>query len=122
MRHQRRGWAGNSTAVYAGALQALKLGYRHLDTALGYRTQPALARAIKDSGVPRADLFIVSKIPGGLTLEGAERAINESLAQLGTYVDAMLLHFPGTWQGSGGATSRKASWSVGARARVCVCV
>lgn len=47
------GWVGNDTAVYAGVLQALSLGYRHFDTALGYHTQPSLARAIAASGVPR---------------------------------------------------------------------
>ena len=59
-------WAGNDSAVYAGVRQALTLGYRHLDTALGYRTQASLAKAVADSGVPRAELFILSKIPGGL--------------------------------------------------------
>lgn len=103
-------WIRNSSAVYAGVKQALELGYRHLDTALGYGTQPALAQAIVDSGVPRSEIFILSKIRGGLDGDRADQAIQKSLAQLGSHADAMLLHYPGSWHGDGGKTSRQASW------------
>ena len=103
-------WADDHYTHVRHAEQALKLGYRHLDTALGYRTQPALAKAVVASGIPRAELFILSKIPGGLDSKGAEKAIEESLGQLpGGYADVMLLHYPGTWSGSGGKASRQAS-------------
>ena len=94
-------WAGNSTAVYQGALQAIALGYRHFDTALGYQTQEALGRAIKDSNIKREEFFITSKIPGGLTdSKAAAAAVEECLNQLGmNYVDLMLIHYPATWSG-----------------------
>ena len=87
--------------MYQGALQAISLGYRHFDTALGYGTQAALGRAIKDSGRAREELFITSKIPGGITShEAASAAVDQCLKQLGVaYVDLMLIHYPANWTG-----------------------
>lgn len=42
-------------------LAALKAGYRHIDTARIYGTEPAVGRAIKKSGVPREEIFLVTK-------------------------------------------------------------
>jgi diketogulonate reductase-like aldo/keto reductase len=104
-------WAGNQSAVYAGVRLALSLGYRHLDTALGYRTQGALARAIDDSKVAREDLFLVSKVPGGLNGSETAHAIEQSLAELRTTtIDLMLIHSPGSWAGVGSPSLRQESW------------
>jgi len=103
-------WVGNDSAVYAGVRSALRLGYTHLDTALGYKTQSSLARAVNDSGVPRSRLFIVSKIPGHLDGPGAAAAIASSVSELGAPIDLMLIHFPGTWSGNGSRATRQATW------------
>jgi diketogulonate reductase-like aldo/keto reductase len=96
--------------VYAGVRSALRLGYTHLDTALGYQTQRALARAVNDSGVLRSSLFIVSKVPGHLDGPGAAAAIASCVAELGAPIDLMLIHYPGTWSGNGSKATRQATW------------
>jgi len=72
----------------------LKLGYRGIDTALDYFDQVPIAKAIADSGIPREDMFITSKIPAcDATL--FTKFLDYDLAKLGTdYVDLMLLHLP----------------------------
>eukprot|EP00656_Telonema_subtile_P052241 TRINITY_DN722_c0_g1_i3.p1 TRINITY_DN722_c0_g1~~TRINITY_DN722_c0_g1_i3.p1 ORF type:complete len:308 (+),score=42.47 TRINITY_DN722_c0_g1_i3:99-1022(+) len=106
------GWAGNSTAVYQGTLSALSLGYRHFDTALSYGTLGAFGKAIKQAGVPRSELFITSKVPGGLTGSETTAAVNQSLTASGLEaVDLMLIHFPASFNGTGGE-NRVASWKA----------
>jgi diketogulonate reductase-like aldo/keto reductase len=112
-------WLYNSTVAQGAVSTALSLGYRHIDTALGYDNQvgvgKAIAAGISGLGIQRSDLFVVSKIPGGLS--SADTASNLSLAleQLfpkdpSAYVDLMLVHFPATWSGVGGKALRQAEW------------
>jgi len=84
---------------------ALKVGYRHVDTATVYRNEREVGRAIRDSGVPREEVFITTKLPPGAA--GRERrTLDDSLRALGTdYVDLWLVHWPprgralvSTWQ------------------------
>jgi diketogulonate reductase-like aldo/keto reductase len=77
---------------------ALEAGYRHVDTAALYRNEDGVGRAIRDSGVPREDLFVATKFnPRG---SDPERACEDSLRKLGLdYVDLYLWHWP-----SGSAT------------------
>ena len=75
------------------------MGYRHIDTAEGYANEAEIGKAIKDSGVPRQDIFIATKassVPKGLApIEHAEAVFNMQLEQLGTdYVDLYMLHTP----------------------------
>ncbi|AYM02265.1 aldo/keto reductase [Levilactobacillus yiduensis] len=88
-------------AVY----QAIQLGYRLIDTAAAYGNEQAVGRAIKRSGVDRADLFITSKL--WLTensYEGAQVGLQRSLDHLGLdYLDLYLIHQPvsdyyGAWR------------------------
>jgi len=70
----------------------LELGGRGVDTAYMYKDQDIVAKAIKDVGVSRKDVFITSKIPG---CSDAQSYVEQSLKQLGTsYIDLMLIHFP----------------------------
>ncbi|KAH8145789.1 uncharacterized protein LAJ45_10266 [Morchella importuna] len=72
---------------------ALALGYRHLDCAEIYGTEPEVGVAIKESGVPREELFIVAK--SFKTLDDPEKGLNETLRKLQTdYVDLYLIHAP----------------------------
>lgn len=104
-------WQYNSSVAEAAALTALKMGYVHIDTALGYDNQDGIARAIKSSGRPRDSFFITSKIPGGLSEEDAASNLTLALSQLDLdYVDLMLTHFPATWTGEGGKAMRQAQW------------
>ncbi|KAI9886082.1 MAG: hypothetical protein M1823_002100 [Watsoniomyces obsoletus] len=66
--------------------QAIELGYRHLDGAEVYGTEPELGLAIRESNVPREDLFITTKVMHGI--KDIPRAFEKSLEKLGLdYVD-----------------------------------
>lgn len=75
---------------------ALAVGYRSIDTAQAYGNEEAVGRAIKNSGVPRDQIFLTTKVwvsNGGY--ENAKKSIEESLKKLDTdYIDLMLIHQP----------------------------
>lgn len=75
---------------------ALENGYRHLDTAAVYRNEAAVGRGIRESGVPREEIFLTTKVWNDRQRTGAVReALEESLTLLGTsYVDLYLIHWP----------------------------
>jgi len=81
--------------AYASVLEALKVGYRHIDTAQMYQNEDSVGRAIKDSGLKREDIFITTKQRGHTTLEKMEIQFNDSLRKLQTdYIDLYLIHWP----------------------------
>ena len=74
--------------------QALKAGYRLVDTANAYMNEKGVGRGIKKSGVKREDIFLVTKL-WPTEYEDGERAIEDTLKRLGTdYVDLLILHQP----------------------------
>lgn len=75
-------------------LKALKLGYRHIDTAHAYQNERGVGRAIKKSGLKREDIWITSKLwPSEYGKEKTKIAIDKMLARLDTpYIDLLLLH------------------------------
>ncbi len=75
---------------------ALRVGYRMIDTAQVYHNEEGVGAAIAKSGIPRKELFIVSKVwISDYGYEKAKASIDESLRKLGTeYIDLMLLHQP----------------------------
>ena len=75
-------------------LNALKLGYRHVDTAMVYGNEKEIGRAIRKSGIPRKELFITTKLWNNDHSNPA-MAFNDSLRRLGLdYVDLYLIHWP----------------------------
>jgi diketogulonate reductase-like aldo/keto reductase len=76
--------------------QALRLGYRHIDTAEMYDNEREIGEALRSSGVKRNEVFITTKIwPAHLAPRELERATKESLARLRlTEVDLLLIHWP----------------------------
>lgn len=85
--------------------EAIKTGYRLIDTAQVYGNEEAVGKAIKASGVPREELFITTKLwISNFSYEAAKDAFNESLRKLDLdYVDLYLLHQPfgdifGAWR------------------------
>ena len=85
--------------------EAIDVGYRSIDTAQAYCNEEGVGQAVKESGVPREDLFITTKVwisNGGY--EKAKASIDESLKKLQMdYIDLLLIHQPfndyyGTWQ------------------------
>lgn len=75
---------------------ALKVGYRMIDTAQAYNNEEGVGAAVAKSGIDRKEIFIVSKIwISNYGYERAKTSIDESLRKLGTdYIDLMLLHQP----------------------------
>jgi len=104
-------WKIEGEECYRAVLHALRTGYRHIDTALGYNNQIGVGAALKKSGMQRDEFFVTSKIPGGLNASATEASLELALQQLGLeYVDLMLIHFPASWTGVGGAALRKEEW------------
>lgn len=77
-------------------LTALKSGYRLIDTAQAYLNEKAVGDAIKESGIPREEIFITTKLwIQDFSYDGAIKATKLSLENLGVdYIDLMLLHQP----------------------------
>ena len=75
---------------------ALKAGYRHIDTARKYGTEPAVAEAMRSAGVPRGDIFVTTKVSHeNLRARDFARSVDESLAALKVdYVDLLMVHWP----------------------------
>jgi len=104
-------WQYNDSVSETAVTAALQVGFRHVDTALGYGNQVGVGAALKKSTLARHEFFITSKIPGGLNASATEASLELALQQLGLdYVDLMLIHFPATWAGVGGAAMRKEEW------------
>ena len=75
---------------------ALRVGYRMIDTAQAYHNEEGVGAAVKKSGIAREELFLVSKVwISNYGFDKAKASIDESLRKLGTdYIDLMLLHQP----------------------------
>lgn len=73
---------------------ALEAGYRHFDTATIYRNQSAVGAALRDSGVPRDEVFVTTKLPPERANQAVD-TLSESLRELDTeYLDLWLIHAP----------------------------
>jgi methylglyoxal/glyoxal reductase len=75
---------------------ALETGYRAIDTAAGYRNEEGVGEAIRESGIPRDQIFVTTKLANSdHGFERAREAFHESLERLGMdYVDLFLIHWP----------------------------
>jgi diketogulonate reductase-like aldo/keto reductase len=85
--------------------EAIKAGYRHIDTAQSYMNEEAVGRGIASSGVSRAELFITTKIwVENVSYDGVKSSFERSLSRLGLdYIDLLLIHQPyndvyGAWR------------------------
>lgn len=93
-------WKADKNSVYTTIRWALKLGYNHIDTAFIYDNEEeigqALFDAMKEDGIKRQDLFVVTKLWNNYHLkEDVSEALNESLERLKlNYVDLFLMHWP----------------------------
>jgi 2,5-diketo-D-gluconate reductase B len=76
--------------------QALRLGYRHIDTAQVYENEREVGEGLRGSGVKRADVFVTTKVwTTHFAPNDLERSVKESLARLRlTEIDLLLLHWP----------------------------
>jgi diketogulonate reductase-like aldo/keto reductase len=84
-------------------LDAIKVGYRHIDTAQAYGNESGVGDALAECGIPREEFFITTKIwISNAGYENAKKSIEESLKKLRTeYIDLLLIHQPfGDYYGS----------------------
>ena len=90
-------WAAQSgQETYDAVLYALKTGYRHIDTAEMYGNEKDVGKAVVDSGINRAEVFVTTKLwDSGLGYDHALKAFDVSLQKMNLdYVDLYLIHWP----------------------------
>ena len=88
--------AENGEVAYQAVLDALKAGYSHIDTAAIYKNEESVGRAIRDSGIPRQEIFVTTKLWNtNHSYEEARQAFEQSMEKLTLdYLDLYLIHWP----------------------------
>ena len=101
-------------------LEAFKLGYRHVDTAHAYQNERGVGQAVKESGLPREEIWITTKLWPSEYGEGkTAKAIDKMLERLQTeYIDLLLLHqqfgdYLGAWKDMEKAVAEGKAKSIG---------
>ena len=79
--------------------QAIKIGYRHIDTAQAYGNERGVGEGVRTCGVPREELFIVSKVAAEYKdYDSVMQSIDGTLKRMGLdYLDMMIIHSPQPW-------------------------
>ncbi len=92
-------WFIDDAKVADAVKEAVKLGYRHIDTAQAYGNERGVGEGVRNCGVKREELFVVSKVAAEhKTYEAAMTGINETLEKMGLdYLDMMIIHSPQPW-------------------------
>ena len=92
-------WFIPDETVSQAVKDAVKIGYRHFDTAQAYGNERGVGEGIRTCGVPREELFVVSKVAAEhKTYEAAKAGIDETLKKMGLdYLDMMIIHSPQPW-------------------------
>ncbi len=90
---------GKLNGDFSALESAINLGYRLIDTAISYRNEAGVGKTIKDSGIPREEFFITTKIPADdqyiKDKEAVRQTLDQSLENLQTdYIDLYLIHKP----------------------------
>eukprot|EP00977_Amphora_coffeiformis_P027740 scaffold34638_cov161-Amphora_coffeaeformis.AAC.11 len=94
-------WQYNDTVAYQSVCQSFEAGYTMVDTAFGYHNQKGVGKALHDcwKGKHRADLFVLTKLPGGLSYQETLAHHAQNLFALNIeFVDHLMVHFPADWQ------------------------
>ena len=92
-------WFINDRDVVQAVKDAVKAGYRHIDTAQAYRNERGVGAGVRDCGVKREELFITTKLAAeAKSYKRAASAIDKSLTTMGLdYIDMMIIHSPQPW-------------------------
>jgi diketogulonate reductase-like aldo/keto reductase len=93
-------WLISNDAVVEAVKEAIRIGYRHIDTAQAYGNERGVGEAIRASGLERKDIFVTSKVAAELkSYKEAVASIDESLKKLRLdYIDLMIIHSPRPWR------------------------
>lgn len=97
-------WQIPTSQTKQAVLDALSVGYRHIDTALVYGNEKQVGEAVKESGMKRDDVFVTTKLPAETkSYQGTLNDFNTSLSNPDLeYVDLYLVHAPQPWSQTGG--------------------
>ncbi|MCW3787309.1 aldo/keto reductase [Plebeiibacterium sediminum] len=92
-------WFISNKNVGKAVVDAIKLGYRHIDTAQAYRNEKGVGEGVKASGIERRDMFITTKLGAGIkSYNKAIASIDKSIQKIGLdYLDMMIIHSPQPW-------------------------
>lgn len=92
-------WFINNSDVMRAVVEAVKLGYRHFDTAQAYQNERGVGEGIRASGVKREEIFVTTKLAAEVkSYNEAVASIEGSLQTLGLdYIDLMIIHSPRPW-------------------------
>ncbi|CEI82726.1 2,5-diketo-D-gluconic acid reductase [Oceanobacillus oncorhynchi subsp. incaldanensis] len=92
-------WFIDNDDAAQAVIEAVKLGYRHIDRAQAYGNESSISQGIINCGVNREDLFITTKLAAEVkSYEEAVSSINQSLEKLNLdYIDMMIIHSPQPW-------------------------
>ena len=79
--------------------QAVKLGYRHIDTAQAYGNEAGVGEGVRNCGIRREEIFVTSKVAAeAKSYDAAAKSIDETLSKMGLdYIDMMIIHSPQPW-------------------------
>lgn len=93
-------WFIDDDKVADAVKEAVKIGYRHIDTAQAYQNERGVGEGVRNAGVKREDLFVQNKLAAEIkSYDEAVKAIDESLEKMGLeYFDLMIIHSPKPWQ------------------------
>ena len=93
-------WKIPDNEVASPVQTALKMGYRHIDTAQAYHNEKGVGQGIKDSGISRDQIFINSKVEAEIkNYQEAKKSIDETLDRMNLdYLDMMIIHNPQPWK------------------------
>lgn len=92
-------WMISDENVVDAVEQAIKMGYRHIDTAQAYFNEVGVGKGVKASGIPRNEIFVTTKLAAEVkSYEEAVASIECSLQKLDMeYIDLMIIHSPKPW-------------------------
>lgn len=92
-------WLIDDDKVAEAVRQAIKIGYRHIDTAQAYGNERGVGEGVRTCGISRDQVFVTSKVAAeNKTYESTSNSINETLRKMKLdYIDMMIIHSPQPW-------------------------
>lgn len=93
-------WLIDNDKVADAVSEAIKIGYRHIDTAQAYENEQGVGEGVRKSGIKRSEIFITSKVAAEIKdYTQAAASIDLSLQKMGLdYIDLMIIHCPQPWE------------------------
>ncbi|WP_125608334.1 aldo/keto reductase [Lapidilactobacillus bayanensis] len=109
-------WQIPADQAKQAVMDAIKVGYRHIDTALAYHNEKEVGAGVRASGLKREDIFVTSKLPAETkTYDGTLRDFDTTMANLDLdYLDLYIIHAPQPWaeQGADYALENREVWQA----------